>query len=596
MSRNQSRSKGRKKKKTSNAKLTKVSKICISLSAFIIAIFLFLLLTLVVTLSYDRVYGGIYLNEVSVSHMSREELRNYIDERYNRPLDDIVIEIYSSELDDKQWTLNVSDLDMSFDRDAIVDAIFNYGHDGNIFRRLSQINTLSSNRRFINLWDADEFNGIRLVTYNEEVVSELAAQIAEEGSFNPTQNSYEIDDENGSVAITAGKAGQSFDAYNVKVAILRAVNGFESTTFNISDPELDLFTPIYPNVIDAEALISEVDRAPVNARLGLSEDRKEIQHRRGTYGISINRASLEEVLAKLTTHPGQTFNVEVTRVRPEITTVDLPNPTFNDMLGQYTTTFGTSGAQSNRNHNLQLATNRYLNNIIVLPGETFSFNGIVGGTTTAQGFRTAPGFVDGGTEPMPGGGICQVASTLYNAVIRSAGLRIVERRSHSQTVDYVPRGMDAMIFFPARLDFRFSNNLNHPVRIIGVYEARGRLTFRIMGVMESENNGISYRFIQTRVSTTPYRTETVTDSSRVQTGRNAEVWTVTRVTYRNGVEINREANWSRSSYRGRPRRQLRTPEPSPSPSPTTPTTTAPGTTTPPPPTTPAPTPPPPPAP
>ncbi|PKM80478.1 MAG: vancomycin resistance protein, partial [Firmicutes bacterium HGW-Firmicutes-13] len=98
------------------------------------------------------------------------------------------------------------------------------------------------------------------------------------------------------------------------------------------------------------------------------------------------------------------------------------------------------------------------------PGQVFSFNRTVGPVTTERGFKFAP-VISGGTVIMGlGGGLCQVSSTLYNAVLQ-AGYQVVERYPHSKPVGYVPRGRDATISY--HLDFKFRNNTDSFVLIKG---------------------------------------------------------------------------------------------------------------------------------
>ena len=102
-----------------------------------------------------------------------------------------------------------------------------------------------------------------------------------------------------------------------------------------------------------------------------------------------------------------------------------------------------------------------INNQIVWPGETFSFNDVVGPRTPERGYRPAP--IIGGDGIGFGGGICQVSTTLYNAVAK-AGLQVVERHLHSSRVPYVAPGKDATVVYGAQ-NLRFINNLDHPVII-----------------------------------------------------------------------------------------------------------------------------------
>ncbi|WP_332697511.1 VanW family protein [Halalkalibacter lacteus] len=129
-------------------------------------------------------------------------------------------------------------------------------------------------------------------------------------------------------------------------------------------------------------------------------------------------------------------------------------------IGQYVTYFNSRNKQ--RSHNISLASEA-INNQVVFPGEVFSFNEIVGKRTKERGYLPAPVIVRGELSEGIGGGICQVSSTLYNAVDH-AGLEIVQRYSHSRRVPYVPRGRDATVSWYGP-DFVFRNKLNQPILI-----------------------------------------------------------------------------------------------------------------------------------
>lgn len=130
---------------------------------------------------------------------------------------------------------------------------------------------------------------------------------------------------------------------------------------------------------------------------------------------------------------------------------------------------------ANRTTNLKLAANA-INGTVIMPGETFSFNKIVGQRTYSKGYKDAPVFTGPGSENIEngvGGGICQVASTLFNTVLY-ADLQIVERHQHSQRVSYVPLGRDAAISWGSQ-DFRFKNTTSHPIKIF-VTVSGGKIT------------------------------------------------------------------------------------------------------------------------
>jgi vancomycin resistance protein YoaR len=127
--------------------------------------------------------------------------------------------------------------------------------------------------------------------------------------------------------------------------------------------------------------------------------------------------------------------------------------------------FSTSlvGRSAQQRHNAELA-GQMIDGTIIPPGDIFSFNNIVGARDREKGFEEAPNINQNGLlEDVPGGGICQLASTIYNAALLG-GLQIVERHPHSRTVATVPPGRDATIA-SWRKDLKFKNPFNQPLMI-----------------------------------------------------------------------------------------------------------------------------------
>jgi len=144
-------------------------------------------------------------------------------------------------------------------------------------------------------------------------------------------------------------------------------------------------------------------------------------------------------------------------------------------LSSFSTWFNTG--EINRSANLRLAA-RTLNGTMVKPGEIISFNEVIGPRSIETGFNEAMTIVGGKFVPGIGGGICQVSTTLYNAVLL-AGLTIVERNQHNMAVSYVPLGRDATVSYGSQ-DFRFQNNTDSPIYIRAVTSG-GIITINIYG-------------------------------------------------------------------------------------------------------------------
>ncbi|HBE8539579.1 TPA: VanW family protein [Clostridioides difficile] len=152
-------------------------------------------------------------------------------------------------------------------------------------------------------------------------------------------------------------------------------------------------------------------------------------------------------------------------------------------LGTYSTTFKTS--QINRSINIKLATDN-ISNVLLMPGETFSFNKHTGKRSKENGYKSAPVIMEGEMEEDYGGGVCQVSSTLYNSVLY-AGLEIVNvKKNHTIPSSYVPKGRDATVA-DSGIDFLFKNNLKHPVYIKN-YVSGNQIVCNIYGSAEDKQN------------------------------------------------------------------------------------------------------------
>ena len=174
---------------------------------------------------------------------------------------------------------------------------------------------------------------------------------------------------------------------------------------------------------------------------------------------------------------GEEVVIPVTITPPAIDEENLREMLFRDMLGERSTSFW--GSSENRINNIELVANK-LNGLVLQPGEEFSYNGYVGERTAAAGFKSADAYVNGQVKPEIGGGICQVSSTLYNAVL-SSQLEIVERTCHMFAVGYLPKGLDATVSWPGP-DFKFRNSRDYPIRLKAwVDREETTLTIQIWG-------------------------------------------------------------------------------------------------------------------
>lgn len=214
------------------------------------------------------------------------------------------------------------------------------------------------------------------------------------------------------------------------------------------------------------------DRQPRNAALIGNENGRILVPERTGRSLDL-AATLEKLSAMRPPLPGVVQAVVVPAQAP-VTARDLEP--LRSILGECITELNP--AQINRTSNIDLAVNA-LHNILIKPGDVFSFNEQVGERTTENGFEIAPVIEGAQIIQGLGGGVCQVSTTLYNALL-TANLEIVERRPHTRPVPYVSPGLDAAVV-DGQIDLRFRNNRSFPVLLTGTLEG-DKLRIRLWGV------------------------------------------------------------------------------------------------------------------
>lgn len=251
------------------------------------------------------------------------------------------------------------------------------------------------------------------------------------------------------------------------------------------------------------------------------------------------QALVDEINAKVA--EAKEGNIEVTAIINE----EVPTKTkealqaVNTVISTSTTYYGSSDA--NRNTNIYLGA-KNINGTLLMPGESFSFNTLIGDTTPDKGYMPGGVYVGNKVEVGYGGGICQVSSTLHNAVVKS-GIIPDQRLNHSMPVGYMDLGMDATIAY-GYIDYVFTNPFKYPVYIEG-YTTGNSLTFNLYSEA-SVIAGKSYEFIRDVYSTTQPKTQYKDEPTwevgkeeveqQPSTGYKVKVY---RVTYTNGVETER---------------------------------------------------------
>jgi len=192
--------------------------------------------------------------------------------------------------------------------------------------------------------------------------------------------------------------------------------------------------------------------------------------------IGIDFDALEAAKLLSNTESGKTAEFPLIFTHPDYSQEYLDSLLFRDLIAtRQTIAHGTPS----RLGNINLAATA-INGIVILSGEEFSFNRIVGPRLYERGYREAPAFNQGEVVMATGGGICQVSSTIY-AAIKPSDLLVTERRAHGLPVAYLPEGWDATVVWNFT-DFRFVNNTDYPIRVEIELEGRN-VTSRIYGTI-----------------------------------------------------------------------------------------------------------------
>lgn len=205
----------------------------------------------------------------------------------------------------------------------------------------------------------------------------------------------------------------------------------------------------------------------------------------GETGIAVNVDQSVSSIMKALEGDGTELTVVAEVQKPSVTKEELSQ--VKDVLGTATTYYGSS---YERNTNVEVGASK-INGTLIMPGETFSVTAAVTPFNADNGYYPAPSYESGQVVDTYGGGICQVSTTLYNAVLK-AELQVDERHNHTMLVSYVDPSKDAAIA-EGLMDFIFTNNTDAPIYIYGV-GYQGTLNFTIYGhETRDPNRSISFR-------------------------------------------------------------------------------------------------------
>ncbi len=350
-----------------------------------------------------------------------------------------------------------------------------------------------------------------------------------------------LEEENRTVSLY--DLGISWDKKEMILKIRETASGWQGyparlqRIFNPSPLEIKGILDVENGKLQAflDGMVMDAERKPQDARFVVTGTKVSLE--KEVKGRSVNAGLLQKKLLHAVREGQSVVIVPLAATKPELTAKMLSGYNFDQVMLSFST--DVSSANPNRVQNISIGTGA-INGYLLLPGETFSFEGVVGDATAEKGYREAPVIVGGKLVPGLGGGLCQVSSTLYNAALL-ANLTIVERYSHSLTIGYLPVGRDATISI-GHADLKFKNTRDHPI-LIGGELKDGTLTFRLFGPpMEERVELFSSDIIRLeppvhyeKSAALPHDTLELVEKGR--SGYHVKTW---RIVYSGSREISRE--------------------------------------------------------
>ena len=493
-----------------NVNKEKKSKLKIILIITVIALLLIVLFSTifaVINIGNNKIIKGIQIAQVDVSNMTQDEAKKILEEIY---LAKDQNEIYFT-YEKFESTTTYETLEVQYQLENAIKQAYEIGRNGNLLK--DNFDILKS-----------LLKGTKIeleVTIDTDMINQVIQNINNSIEGAVIQPSYYI--ENGKLIVTAGKKGLKVEEKQLIEEIYKIVKE-EKETQKITIPLIES----EPDEINIEKIYDEIYKEAKDAYF----TREPFMIYPEVDGIKFDKENAKTILAE----QKEEYEIPLIITKPAKTTKDLGTEAFPDLLATFSTKYKVS--QKDRTTNLRLAAGK-INGTILLPNETFSYNKVVGERTVAAGYKEAATFAGGKVVDGLGGGICQISSTLYDAVIM-ANLNVTVRRNHQFVTSYVGAGKDATVVWGAQ-DFKFVNTRKYPVRITATVEG-GVATVQVWGIKEDVEYDITIETKKT--ATIPYTTQYIEDASLpagqqvvVQEGNNGRKVEAYKVTKLNGKVV-----------------------------------------------------------
>ncbi len=427
-------------KKAEPSKKQKSNKVIpIVVSLFIVLfVMIFSVVFALFNMNNEKILKGISILGIDISDLTVEEaktkINNAIEERFKDENNNLILKIGENETSVTANTFNAK-----FDIDNAVIEADNIGRNGNILTNNYSI-------LFTKLFKKEIKPRLYL---DDSLLSDTIKDINSKMKDAIVDNSYYIEKNN--LIIVKGKAGYIIKTEELKEKIYEQISNIH-TNYQIIEIPVEYKEP---EPINLQKIHEEIYKEPQDAYVQKNPTIVHPEVNGIDFKISVEEA--EELLKE----DKEEYTIPLKITKPKKTINNLGEEAFPDLLATFSTRF--DGSNYNRNTNIKLAAKK-VNGTVILPGEKFSFNTIVGSRTIEAGFKEGTAYVGGKVVPDVGGGVCQVSSTIYNTALL-ANMQIVERSNHMFTTGYVAASRDATVYYGS-LDFVFKNSRKYPIKMV----------------------------------------------------------------------------------------------------------------------------------
>ena len=427
-------------KKAEPSKIQKSNKVIpIVVSLFIVLfVMIFSVVFALFNMNNEKILKGISILGIDISDLTVEEaktkINNAIEERFKDENNNLILKIGENETSVTANTFNAK-----FDIDNAVIEADNIGRNGNILTNNYSI-------LFTKLFKKEIKPRLYL---DDSLLSDTIKDINSKMKDAIVDNSYYIEKNN--LIIVKGKAGYIIKTEELKEKIYEQISNIH-TNYQIIEIPVEYKEP---EPINLQKIHEEIYKEPQDAYVQKNPTVVHPEVNGVDFKISVEEA--EELLKE----DKEEYTIPLKITKPKKTINNLGEEAFPDLLATFSTRF--DGSNYNRNTNIKLAAKK-VNGTVILPGEKFSFNTIVGSRTIEAGFKEGTAYIGGKVVPDVGGGVCQVSSTIYNTALL-ANMQIVERSNHMFTTGYVAASRDATVYYGS-LDFVFKNSRKYPIKMV----------------------------------------------------------------------------------------------------------------------------------